>query len=55
MFVGLINRGLRPPLEITMSKGWVVVKFENNKAENVFFSWEKFEAQEKAEELNVTR
>lgn len=37
-----------------MSKGWVVVKFENNKSENVFFSWEKFEVQEKAEELNET-
>lgn len=35
-----------------MDKGWVVVKFENHKAQTVFFSWEKFEVQEKAEDLN---
>ncbi len=35
-----------------MGKGWNVIRFENNKAERVWFSWEKFEAQEMAENLN---
>lgn len=35
-----------------MNKGWNVIRFEGVKSERVWFSWEKFEAQEMAEELN---
>lgn len=35
-----------------MSKGWNVIRFEDTKSERVWFSWEQFEAQEMAEELN---
>lgn len=38
--------------ETVMSKGWNVIRFEGNKSERVWFSWEQFEAQEMAEDLN---
>ena len=35
-----------------MGKGWNVIRFEGTKTERVWFSWEKFGAQEMAENLN---